>query len=226
MPSHSAVRITNDLAARYTCIALGAANHKPTCWIDQVRCLLIQPFRRYYFFDEKFSERLAHFFLLHIGGMLRRNHDGRGSHWGKALVLDRDLRFGIGTEPGNFARFAQTRQLPPKFMRKRNRRGHQLRGFIAGKTEHQSLIAGALFRSALSISRSLIDSLFDIAGLLAHFTNHPAGVRVKNAIAVHISDVADSAAHLLLKVKLCIAGYLSGNDDEITFGERFASHAA
>src|SRR5947208_7823031 len=111
-------------------------------------------------------------------------------------------------------------------MRKRNRRRHQLWRFIAGKTEHQSLIAGALFGSTLSFSRSLIDSLFDIARLFAHFTNHPACVGVKNAIAIDISDVADGGAHALLKVKLRVAGYLPGEDDEIAFGERFASHAA
>ena len=88
------------------------------------------------------------------------------------------------------------------------------------------MIASALFRSTLSVSWSLIDSLFDIAGLLAHFTNHPAGIGVKNAIAIDISDVADAGAHALLKVKLRVAGYLAGDDDEIAFGECFASHAA
>src|SRR5438132_9643147 len=111
-------------------------------------------------------------------------------------------------------------------MRERNRRRHQLRGFIAGKTEHQPLIASALFRSTLSFGRSLIDSLFDIAGLLAHFANHPAGVGVKNAIAIDISDVADGRAHALLKVKLRVASYFPGDDDEGAFGESFTSHAA
>src|ERR1043166_9610037 len=87
-------------------------------------------------------------------------------------------------------------------MRERDWRRHQLRRFIAGKTEHQSLVARPLFRSTLSFSRSVVDSLLDIARLLAHFTNHSAGISVKNAIAVHISDVADGGAHVLLKVKL------------------------
>src|SRR6266480_2003751 len=111
-------------------------------------------------------------------------------------------------------------------MCKGNRRRHQLRRFIAGKTEHQSLVAGALFRSTLSFSGSLVDPLFDIARLLAHFTNNPAGIGVKNTIAVDISDIADGSAHVLFKVKLRIAGYLPGDDDEVAFGERFASHAA
>src|SRR2546427_4024019 len=110
-------------------------------------------------------------------------------------------------------------------MRERNRRRHQLRRFIAGKTEHQPLIASALFRSTLSFSRSLIDSLFNIARLLAHFTNHPAGVGVKNAVAVHISDVANGRAHALLEIKLRIAGYLPGDHHEIALGKGLASHA-
>src|SRR5204862_4180400 len=56
--------------------------------------------------------------------------------------------------------------------------------------------------------------------------NDPAGIGVKNAVAVHISDVADGSAHVLFKVKLRVAGYFAGDDDEVAFGERFASHAA
>src|SRR6476660_7983432 len=110
-------------------------------------------------------------------------------------------------------------------MRKRNRCRHQLWRFIAGEAEHQPLIASALFRSTLSFCRSLIDSLFDIARLLAHLTNDPARIGVKNAISVDISDVADAGAYTLLKVKLRVAGYFAGDDDEIAFGECFASHA-
>ena len=49
---------------------------------------------------------------------------------------------------------------------------------------------------------------------------------MKNAIAVHISDVSNGRAYALLKVKFRIAGYLPGDDDEVAFGERFAGHAA
>ena len=87
------------------------------------------------------------------------------------------------------------------------------------------MIASALLCGVLSFSCACIDSLFDIAGLLAHFTNNPAGVGVKNAIVIDVSDVADGGAHVLLKVKLRIAGYLAADDDEVAFGERFASHA-
>ena len=88
------------------------------------------------------------------------------------------------------------------------------------------MIAGALFRSGLSIRRRFINSLFNVARLLGHFANHSAGVGVKNAIAIHISDVTNRGAHAFLKVKLRVAGNFSGNHDEVPFGECFARDAA
>ena len=110
-------------------------------------------------------------------------------------------------------------------MGKRNGRWHQLRRFVAGKAEHQPLIACALFCRAFPLRGDAIDSLLNIAGLFAHFADHPAGVGVKNAVAVDISDVANARAHALLEIKLRIAGYLPGDHHEIALGKGLASHA-
>src|SRR5713101_4325404 len=87
VPSHPAVGITDDLAAGDACVALGTANYEPACWIDQIGSLRIKPFRRHHFLDEKFSQSLADFFLLHVLGVLRRNNYGCGSHRFIAIVL-------------------------------------------------------------------------------------------------------------------------------------------
>src|SRR5437660_3028737 len=111
-------------------------------------------------------------------------------------------------------------------MGKRNGRWHELQRFIAGKAKHQPLIAGALLGSSFSVRRNAIDTLFDIARLLAHLPNHPAGVCVKTAIAVHVSDVTDRSAHALFKIKLRVGRNFTGQDDEVAFCESFTSHAA
>ena len=54
VPPHSAIRIANNLAARYPCIAFRTADDKSASWIDQVGRLFIQPFCRHHFLDEKF----------------------------------------------------------------------------------------------------------------------------------------------------------------------------
>jgi hypothetical protein len=62
--------------------------------------------------------------------------------------------------------------------------------------------------------------------LFAHFANHPAGVGVKNAIAVYVPNVAYASADLLLKIKLCVACNFACEYDEVAFCEGFASDAA
>ena len=143
-----------------------------------------------------------------------------------AIVFDRDLRFGVGTQPGNLAGFSQPCQFAPQFVGERNRCRHQFRRFIARKAKHQTLIARALLVSAFSFGSSSIDTLLDVPRLLAHFADHPARVGVKNAIAVYVPDVANGGADLLLKIKLCIACNFASQHDEVALGESFASDAA
>ena len=56
------------------------------------------------------------------------------------------------------------------------------------------MISSPLLGGAFAFSRRLIDTLLDVARLLAHLPNHTTGVGVKNAIAVDVSDVADRSA--------------------------------
>jgi len=117
--SHSAIGITDDFAAGDARVALGTANYEPACWIDQIGSLRIKPFRRHHFLDEKFSQSLADFFLFHVLGVLRRNNYGCGSHRFITIVLDRDLRLCVRSQPGNFAGFAESRELAPEFVGER-----------------------------------------------------------------------------------------------------------
>lgn len=77
-----------------------------------------------------------------------------------------------------------------------------------------------------AISRGLIDTLFDVARLLAHFANHAASVRVKNAIAVRVSDVANGLSRTLFEIELGVACDLTRQHNQVAFGQRFARDAA
>ena len=111
-------------------------------------------------------------------------------------------------------------------MRKRNRRWHQLRRFVAGKTKHEPLITRALFGGAFAFRRCLIDTLFNIARLLRDFAYDPTGIGVKNAIIVHITNAADCVANLVGEIEARVTRDLAGQHDEIALGQCFARDAA
>src|SRR6266478_511925 len=113
---HPAVSVANDLAARYPGIAFRTADHESPSRIDEVSRFSIEPFARNDFLDQKFKQRLANFPLFHIGSVLGGNYYCSNADRLVPIVFDRDLRFGIGTEPGKFARFAKARELTSEFV--------------------------------------------------------------------------------------------------------------
>ena len=79
---------------------------------------------------------------------------------------------------------------------------------------------------SLAFSRRLIDTLLDVARLLAHLPDHTAGVGVKNAIAIHIADAPNSVANPVFKIEFGVACDLAREDNQVAFRECFASDAA
>src|SRR2546421_9871554 len=79
-------------------------------------------------------------------------------------------------------------------MRKHNRRRHKLRRFVARVTEHEPLIAGALFRGVLPISRASVHALRDVGGLFGDDILDVDLVGMKNVVVIHVTDLAHSLA--------------------------------
>ena len=48
--------------------------------------------------DDLFDDRLAQGFVLHVGAVLRRHHDGVDAARAAVAVLDGDLRFRVGAQ--------------------------------------------------------------------------------------------------------------------------------
>ena len=83
-----------------------------------------------------------------------------------------------------------------------------------------------MFGRAFSFSRGFIHPLLDIARLLGHLANDPAGISVKNAIAIDITNVAHGLAHVFIELKFGVARDLAREHHQIAFGQRFAGHPA
>ncbi len=100
-----------------------------------------------------------------FGGVLRGN-----DHVGDAgrlviYVLNGHLRFGVRPQPLHFAGLADVGQFAAEAMGEHDRRGHQFRGFVAGVTEHQSLVAGTLFGGGFLPSASRASTPWAMSGL-------------------------------------------------------------
>ena len=117
VPAHSAVGVANNFAPGDASVAFRAADDEPASRINQVGCFLVDPFRWHHFFDQEFDQGFADFLLFHIGCVLRRNHHGCGAYRFVAVIFDRNLGLGVGSQPRDFAGLAQSRELAPEFVR-------------------------------------------------------------------------------------------------------------
>jgi hypothetical protein len=108
--------------------------------------------------------------VRHLLGVLAGDDDGVDARrLSVFVVLNGDLAFAVGAQVGQLAVLAHQAQLAGQLVRERDRRGHQLRRFVAGVAEHHTLVAGA----------ACVDALGDVARLLVDRRNHRAGVRVE-----------------------------------------------
>ena len=80
-------------------------------------------------------------------------------------------------------------------MREHDRRRHQLRRFVARVTEHQTLIARALFGGVFAVDRARVNALRDVGRLAGDDVLDVDLVRVKNVVVVHVTDLAHAIAH-------------------------------
>ena len=82
-------------------------------------------------------------------------------------------------------------------MRKHDGRRHQFRRFVARVTEHQSLVAGALFGGLLAFSFAGVHALRDVGRLPGDDVHDENFVGVKHVVVVHVTDFADGVAREL-----------------------------
>ena len=78
------------------------------------------------------------------------------------VVNDGDLRFRVRPQPIGLTALANARELATEPMREHDRRRHQFRRVVAGKTEHETLISRALLGRLFPFRLLGIDTLRDV----------------------------------------------------------------
>ena len=103
--------------------------------------------------------------MFHIGGVQVGNHDRVHADGLVTIVLDRDLCLAVGPQPGNSSAAARFAQGFAEIVRVHDRRRHQLGRLRAGESEHQSLVACALFSGRLAFGGPFVHALGDVGAL-------------------------------------------------------------
>ena len=108
-------------------------------------------------------------------------------------------------------------------MRQRDRQRHQFRRIVAGKAEHQPLIAGTDVFSRRCV---IVDTLRDIGTLLVDRHHHLARVGTDSHFVIGVADIADHVAHDFLIIDDRLGGDFTGNHRQAGRHHRFAGDAA
>jgi hypothetical protein len=137
-------------------------------------------------------------------------------------IFDGNLGFGVGSEPGGFAGFANSAEFSSEAVREHDGGGHEFWGFPAGIPKHKSLVARTLLSSFFSRDTAGIDALGDIGALAGEGVHNVDAIGVKDIIVVGITNFANGRANEFVVVKLGSGCDFARNDNEIGFNEGLA----
>jgi len=221
----SAVGIDDDFATGQAAIPFGSPDDEATGGVhEEFGAVIEHPFGEN-FADELFDNELLDLAMGDVVAVLSGNHD-RGDAEGFVLtVLNGDLGFGVGAEPGDFTRFTNSAEFSSEVVGEHDGGGHEFWGFAASEAEHEALIARALLGGFLTRNAAGIDPLGDIGALAREGVHDVDAVSVKNVFRVGIADGADGGANDSIVVQFGAGGDFTCDDDEVGFYEGFASDA-
>ncbi len=158
-----------------------------------------------------------------IGRVLRGDDDRIDPHGRVAVILDRDLALGVGSQPADRPVLPQLGDLVNDPVGQGDRQGHQFGGLVAGVPEHHPLVAGPNILALLGI---LVHTLGDIGRLLAQRHHHGAGRRVEAHLARGVADLAHNLADDRRIVDHRLGGDLAGQANQSRGQQALARHPA
>ena len=195
----AAIGIDDDLAPRQACVAIGPADLERTRGVDMPLCIGIDP---------TFGQQLGDD-ALHIGlelgflgalvialGVLGGDDHRSAGHRRAVFIAQRDLALGVGFKERRRTALAIRRQPFENLVAVVDRRRHEIGGLVAGKTEHDALVARAFVLIAIGI-----DALRDFGGLAMQMVLE--GQRLPVEAVLFIADFAHRTAHGLFDFFLC-----------------------
>jgi hypothetical protein len=152
---------------------------------------------------------------------MSREHHGLEAHRYIVFIAQRDLAFGVGPQPRQFAVLAHLRLALHQPVRQRDGCRHEHIGFAGGVAEHQALIPGALLALVLTI-----DALRDVRRLLADDIEHPAAGTVEAHVRGVVPNIQHGLANQGFHIHPSAGGDLTGDDHHAGFDQGLAGHPA
>ena len=222
MTAHAAVGIHNDLASGQPRIAGGTANDKSAGGIDVIHNIIRKEAGGNNLFDHILHQRFQCLFL-HIRGVLVGDNNGGHADGLAVLVLHGNLTLGVRAEEGIFFRLfvTQPRQFRHDFVRIKDRGRHQFFRFIAGVTEHHTLVTGAL-----CVIFRFRHTLGNIGGLSVDADKDLAVVGRKSDLRIVVPDVPDHTARDFCPGDNGFRCDLAGNHDQVGGAKGLTRNAA
>ena len=126
----------------------------------------------------------------------------------------------------HLAGLADAGQLAAELVREHDRRGHEFRRFVGGVTEHQPLVARALFGRLLAFGRARVHALRDVRRLRGDGVHDEHLVGVENVVVVDVADVADGLAGDGVEIELGLGRDFAADHHDIALGVGLAGDAA
>ena len=226
MPSHAAVAVHDDLAARQPRVTLRPAHHKSAGWVNQVHGLLVQQLRGQNLLDDLVDDKALDGAVLHVRRVLRGDHHVGDAHGLVIDILHGDLALGVRPQPFDRSRFADAGQLTSELVGKHDWRGHEFRRLVRRVAEHQTLVARPLLGRLLAFRCLGIHALRNVGTLRRNRVQDQHPVRVKDIILVRVTDLADRLTGNRIEIRLRLGRDFTPHDDQVALGVGLARHAA
>ena len=166
------------------------AYDEPACWIDVIYDRPGDQLFGQDRVDDLVDHILTNLLVGDLGAVLGGNNDRIHADRLVAAELDGHLALAVGPQPGNLFGETGCRKPGENAVSQGDGQRHQLRGVVAGVTEHQSLIAGP---DLLALGRVLVHALGNVRALPVQREQYRTGV---GRYAVLVVDIADFANHL------------------------------
>ena len=226
MAAHAAVGVDDDLPAGEAGVSLRPSDDETSGRVDEELGLLGEHLGGDDLANHLLNDEFPDDFVLHSFGMLGGDDDIDDTGRLAIHILDGDLALRVGAQPLGRTVLAEAGQLTAKAVRVHDRCGHQLRSFIAGVAEHQSLVTGTLLGGLLPLGLLGIDALRDVRALGGDDVVDEDAVGMEHIIVVHVADLADRLPDDLVVIKLGLGRDLAADHHDVALGVGLAGDAA
>ena len=225
----AAVGVDDDLAASDTSIALGPADHKAAGGVDVVDGAVVDHVLGEDRGDDLLHDDLADGLVVDLRPVLSGDDNGVDADGDEVplvglvhLVLDGDLRLGVGAEPRDGPVLAELGEALHELRGEGVGHGHELGGLVRGVPEHDTLVTSTDVLVHTAVAE---DALGDIGTLLLDGNEDGARVVVKTLGAVVVADLLDGLADDLVVVEDGGGGDLTENHHHPGLGRGLAGNA-